>query len=117
MGTSRCVRVAVATGMVLGIWCGVGPAADRGESAVEGPKEVGIRGEVARGASESSCVIKVCFGKKKVVAYEVAPESPRGRDVEPLLGKTVEATGVMRKGPHGENVIVVTAVAEAPAQR
>lgn len=82
-----------------------------------GPREVGIRGEVARGAAEDSCVIKVCFGKKKVIAYEVAPESPRRRDLLPLLGKTVEATGVMKKGPAGENLIVVTAVAEAVAQK
>lgn len=92
-------------------------AAQPAASAEEAPKEVGIKGELARGAAEDSCVIKVPFGKKKVISYEVAPESPKRRDLTPLIGRTVEATGVMKKGPNGENLFVVTGVAEALAQK
>lgn len=82
-----------------------------------GPKEVGIRGQVTRGAAEGACAIKVSFGKKKVITYEVAPESPRASELPPLIGKTVEATGLMKKGPHGENLFVVMGVSQAVAQQ
>jgi hypothetical protein len=105
---------------VVGAVCVVAPecrAAQPPAKVEEGPKEVGIKGEVARGPAEDSWVIKVAFGKKKVISYEVAPESPKRRELSGLGGKTVEATGVMKKGPNGENLFVLTSVAESVAQK
>ncbi|MBI5017148.1 MAG: hypothetical protein HZB55_16895 [Deltaproteobacteria bacterium] len=118
-----------AWGVRVGVLCmagavgAVGVLSSRAQTAAapaasqEAVKEVGIRGVVARGAAEGSCAIKVSFGAKKVISYEVAPESPKAKDFVPLIGKTVEATGVMKKGSHGENLFVVSAVEEVVARK
>ena len=98
--------------LTLGVLLAFVPAARPAEPPGAEPKEVGIRGEVARGAAEGSCVIRVCFGKKKVIPYEVAPESPKAAELSTLVGKTVEVTGQMRKGERGEYQIVVSSIGE-----
>ena len=113
MGTNRERGIAAAVvWLTLGVFLSFVPAVRPAEPPGPEPKEVGVRGEVARGAAEGACVIRVCFGKKKVIVYEVAPESPKARELSGLLGKTVEVTGQMRKGARGENQIVVSSIAE-----
>ena len=90
-----------------------GPVSAEDKTAIP-VKEVGIRGVVARGADEGQVVIKVPFGKKLVI-YEVASESPRNRELTSMVGKTVEAVGIMKKGPQGENVMVVNTFTETMA--
>ena len=65
-------------------------AAPMAEKKAPAPKEMTVKGKVAKGKAEGSWVIKA--GKK---TYQVDPASPKAADVAGLDGKSVQAKGMV----------------------
>ena len=80
--------------------------AAKAEKKEAAPKEMTVKGKVAKGKAEGSWVIKA--GKK---TYEVDSASPKAADLAGLDGKSVEAKGMV-----AGKMITVNEVMEMPAK-
>jgi hypothetical protein len=85
--------------------------AEKAAPAEKPAKESTVKGMLEKGAAEGSFVIKVT-GKKKTAECAVAPDSPKAAELAALVGKKVEAKGVVKKGEKGEKVISVMEIKE-----